>query len=251
MAYKFYTSVSKLETYHNCRRLYLYKYVQKRPEPPSTALEIGNTAHLALELFHKHQQDSDENLSKLMSESFRSAVRQSKGLTTPDKQRIKRMLLWYLKTAPKPNPQDIVSVEQLFKLPIGNDVVVVGKADRVDSRNNELVVVDYKTNKKALTKKEILNSPQIPTYVNWARKKFRIPAKGEYVFLEPGKVISVSVSEDQIKQTVAKFWEMAAEVRKAMRTNEDWFFRNLKFKWCGYCSYREHCFKDQNSRYTK
>ena len=70
-----------------------------------------------------------------------------------------RFLDWHLA-----NTRECVAAEQSFEVPVGDDAVIRGRADRIELDDDRLVVVDLKTGKHAPTKDEVANDPQLGVY---------------------------------------------------------------------------------------
>lgn len=239
-----------------CPRLYGYRYVQKPFIPPENKyFVIGNVAHKALELFyqksyHTYADNYKEHLSECLKLAFQKNNVEEKlkknEVCKRDIESIRTMMKSYLHNVlPKTNPQ-VIYIEKSFYINV-DDISIAGKADRVDMKDGNYVIVDYKTNSKAFSKKEIDESVQLPTYKIWLdsiNKEKNYKVFGEYVYLKltSGKkwCSTFEITDDRVKDAVDKYkW-----VCQQLNNNKN-FKRNLSYKYCGpMCDYFGICHKE-------
>ena len=145
-------SATRLKTYLSCKRKYYHKYVQKLyghdiPQDVPQEYEIGNVVHLALkELYSKKssytdarelQKDLEKELDKQCgkSELDRYLISlQKKRLSKFYTQEIQRFVDGF----------EVYSCEESFSTEYAG-MTLVGQIDRVDKRDKEIEVLDYKT----------------------------------------------------------------------------------------------------------
>jgi superfamily I DNA/RNA helicase/RecB family exonuclease len=79
---------------------------------------------------------------------------------------LQRFLTWHIE-----NPRECAGAEVEFTVDIGDDVVIRGRADRIElDDSGRIVVVDLKTGKYAPTKEKLASDPQLGVYQLAARE---------------------------------------------------------------------------------
>jgi RecB family exonuclease len=73
---------------------------------------------------------------------------------------LQRFLAWHVA-----NPRECAGAEVEFEVTVGDDIVIRGRADRIElDDNGRVVVVDLKTGKYAPTKAQLAQDPQLGVY---------------------------------------------------------------------------------------
>jgi RecB family exonuclease len=73
---------------------------------------------------------------------------------------LQRFLAWHIA-----NPRECAGAELAFDVPVGDDIVIRGRADRIElDDNGRVVVVDLKTGKYAPTDAKLQQDPQLGVY---------------------------------------------------------------------------------------
>ena len=152
-------SYSAATKFDQCPRAWAFKYVEKRPTPPSFATALGSFVHSVLELVMADEPEertvdqmrahaatvwgSPENAERL--EQLGPLFRSPDGIG-----RLRATAWWMLKrwreVIEDPTAIDVVGLEARYSVEIGG-VPFVGLVDRLDREGGALVVVDYKTGK--------------------------------------------------------------------------------------------------------
>lgn len=250
-------SASKVDCFYGCKRQFRYRYLQKPfPEPPVPWFLIGNIAHYALEMFYKnkHQQEtSKKKQKKALTGYFREAIEKYKakshirsGLITKENiADIRKMLKDYLVILP--NVEGVTEhTEQYFNIDI-DGVEVSGKADRIDRLNDEYLVVDYKTSKKAKFDPE---SVQLPTYAIWLMQRFNIPLdqmKGQYYYLRHlTKKSGIGIQDFPITEKAVEDTKKKYQYVRDAINNEDFEYTKNTEHYCFTCPYKTLCIRDNN-----
>lgn len=248
-------SASKVDCYMGCPRLYAFRYIERPFVPPENKyFVIGNVAHKALELFYQKKyhvvpDKFKDNLSECLKLALQKNDVVSKlkrnEICKKDIESIRLMMKNYLThVLPKPTP-NVLYIEKAFYINV-DDINIAGKADRIDIKDDSYVIVDYKTNSKAFSKKEIEESVQLPTYKIWLdslNKDKKMKVFGEYVYLKltSGKkwTSTFEITDAAVKNAVDKYKWVCQELKN--NTN---FKRNLSYKYCGpMCDYFGLCQK--------
>lgn len=252
-------SPSKVDTFLGCRRLFKYRYLNPPPLPfkENKYFLIGNIAHKALELFfERYSEDlSADNTKTLMKNCFKTSVGRYKGLKKVDQgviQRsdllmIKDMMKQYLRYIAKKGAPKVVSIEQMAKFTIGDNVAVAMKADRLDKFGEAYRVVDYKTSARPSTRAQERASVQIPTYGLWVKNAIDAdaPVYGEYQYLRHMKsrkgIHTFEITDDMIEYAEGEYRSVAKKLLDGCV-----FPQNFKYRYCRICDYRQYCLEDDN-----
>lgn len=115
-------------------------------------------------------------------------------------------------------------------------LAVSGRVDRVDERDGEVVVVDYKTGRSALSTDDARGSLALALYVLGCRRTFRKPAtRVELHHLPSQKVHAWEHTDESLARHVSRAESLADEVRAAL----DYPARPSSL--CGWCDFAQHC----------
>lgn len=126
-------------------------------------------------------------------------------------------------------------------------LAISGRVDRVDERDGELVVVDYKTGRRELDSDDARGSQALAFYVLGVRRTMRRPcATVELHHLPTGHVVSWTHDEDSLTRQVRRAEATAADIVAATDTvaaggPPDEVFPALPGPRCSWCGLRAHC----------
>ena len=126
-------------------------------------------------------------------------------------------------------------------------LAVSGRVDRVDRRGDELVVVDYKTGRSALTDDDARGSLALALYALACARTLRTPCtKVELHHLPSGKVLSWEHTPETLDRHVRRASSIAAEASAAKDSLEagvpaDEAFPPRPSPVCGWCDIVRHC----------
>jgi RecB family exonuclease len=119
---------------------------------------------------------------------------------------------------------------------------VSGRVDRVDERDGELVVVDYKTGRGALGEDDARGSLALALYVLGVRRTFRAPCtRVELHHLPSGQVHAWEHDDASLQRHVTRAEGIAAEATAAVASGDDEAFPPRPSSLCGWCDYAQHC----------
>ncbi len=129
-------------------------------------------------------------------------------------------------------------VEKEFGFALGRNRVI-GRWDRVDTRGDEVVIIDYKSSdvrQPKEAKRRARESLQLGIYaLAYEQTCGQIPTRVELHFLESGLRGVAEKTAGEIEQTAAIIQDVAAGVRDRNFTAKPGYMA------CGYCAYREIC----------
>jgi len=221
-----YLSYSQIETFQTCPMHYKLRYIYKVPTPPSASQSFGTTIHAALKNFYelvaKGEKPSDKLLYKLLEDNWVKEGYKSKKHEHEFFEKGKVYLSGFLKYGfnPKVLP---VSLEQPFTVPIGKDLKIGGRVDRVDDLGNgEIEIVDYKTGATIPSQKEVDDNLQLSFYALAASKIPTVPfakspdkVKLSLYFLDEQEKISTTRTAKQLEEAVADILKVRDEIEKS------------------------------------
>lgn len=139
-----------------------------------------------------------------------------------------------------------VGVERWVSVPI-EGIVAEGRVDRIDERGGELVVVDYKTGRHALTTDDARSSQALAMYALAARRTLRRPCRRvELHHLPSGQVAAWEHSEQSLRRHVGRVREAAEDAALAVDTlaaggDPELLFPPSPSRRCSWCDVRRHC----------
>lgn len=232
---------SKLTTWLDCPRRYRMAYLD-RPAPqkgPAWAHNtVGAVVHLALArwwdlpLMRRTAEGARALLVQgWQTDGFRSDVQAERyrGWAAD-------LVASYVEELdPEDEPR---GVERTVGFPTGR-LAVSGRVDRVDQRGDEVVVVDYKTGRAALTEDDARGSLALALYALACRRTFRRPCSTvELHHLPTGKVLSWQHTEESLARHVGRAEAIAAEVTQAESSGD---YPARPGSLCGWCDYVRHC----------
>ena len=211
---------SRLTTWLDCPRRYRMTYVD-RPAPPKgppwAHNTVGAAVHLALARWW------DLPLSRRTPEAARALVAQAwqpEGFADDAQAdrwrgRAGEMAARYVEGLdPEDEPR---GVERTVAFPSAR-LAVSGRVDRVDQRGDEVVVVDYKTGRSALTQDDARGSLALALYALACRRTFH--------------------TEDSLARHLGRAEAVAAEATAAAETGD---YPARPSALCGWCDVARHC----------
>jgi hypothetical protein len=232
---------SKLTTWLDCPRRYRLTYVD-RPAPakgPAWAHNtVGAAAHLALARWWDLPADKRTGPA---ARGLLEGAWQTDGFA--DEQQASRwkghagdMVERY---ASDLDPEDEpVGIERTVAFKT-ETLAVSGRVDRIDQRGDEVVIVDYKTGRSALTQDDARGSLALALYALAAARTLRKPCtKVELHHLPSGKVLSWEHTPETLERHVGRAERIAAEVAAAADADD---FPARTSTVCGWCDFVRVC----------
>jgi RecB family exonuclease len=126
-------------------------------------------------------------------------------------------------------------------------LAVSGRIDRLDDRDGEPVVVDYKTGRSALSEEDAAGSQALAIYALAAGRTLRRPChQVELHHLSTGKVYRHTHSDERLARHLRRAEQTAAdaveaEARFRAGTPADEAFPPEPGTRCSWCDFRRHC----------
>lgn len=246
---------AKLATWADCPRRFRMAYLD-RPSPPRGGAWAHNTlgavVHNALKaLFDLPvQRRTPEQAVALLhrqwkNEGFRDA--EQAGVYRDRAVGWVRDYVTGIDTSIEP-----VGIERWVSTPTSK-IVAEGRVDRIDLRDGELVIVDYKTGRHALTVDDARGSQALALYALAARRTLRKPChRVELHHLPSGSVAVWEHTEESLSRHVARAEEAADELALATDTlaaggDPEILFPPRTGNQCTWCDFRRSCPEGQRA----
>lgn len=237
-----YLSVFRLKTYEQCPLAFKLRYIEKaNPVRDPTAFEMGTLVHEALEMIYLWiiaEEFSGYVPIDVITQSYRKAFEASKVATVELFQEGLEIVRRYFKMHPQVDHRSILAVEQEFNIKIG-DYWVNGFIDRVDKpADDEIEVLDYKTNRLLFTQEEVDSDIQASIYTiacqelyPWARK-----IKFGFDMLRFDVRLRTERNQDQLKIVE----DYVSSIGKRSESLESGYPAKLN-SFCAWCDFRTRC----------
>jgi RecB family exonuclease len=126
-------------------------------------------------------------------------------------------------------------------------LAVSGRIDRLDDRDGELVVVDYKTGRRELSVDDARGSAALALYALASSRTLRRPCRAVELHHLPTRTVHRwEHSDDSLARQVRRAEETAADVvaatdSLAQGAPSDEVFPPSTSPGCGWCDFRRHC----------
>lgn len=240
---------AKLGTWTDCARRYRMTYVD-RPTPgrgaPWAHATLGAVVHNALRALFDVPPDkrTPETAAALVVGNWRD-----EGFANPEqaaryRERAQDWVSGYV--AGIDATVDPIGVERWVSAPVGT-IIAEGRVDRIDDRDGELVIVDYKTGRHALTTDDARGSQALAMYAVAARRTLRKPCHRVELHHLPSGTVAVWEHTDQtLARHVRRAEEAADDLTKATErlaegvAADELFPPSVGFH-CSWCDFRKHC----------
>ena len=221
-----YLSYSQIETFNVCPLHYKLKYIYKVPTPPSASASFGTSIHLTLKNFFEQvasgAKPSDKLLYKLLEDYWVGEGYATKKHERDFFEKGKLYLSGFLREGF--NPKNLpVALEQPFTVPIGKDLKIGGKIDRVDYLGDgKIEIIDYKTGATIPTQREVDKNLQLSFYALAASKIQMEPfgkkpdqIKLSLYFLDTQEKISTIKSVKDLEKATEEIFKVRDEIEKS------------------------------------
>lgn len=214
-------SYSKMSLFERCPRAYNLLYNEKKPPEPQPFFSFGSCIHAVMENFYdpaSREKPSLEYLLSLMEEQwrfFRAGYRSQDEEASYYAEGTRILELFYHRFV-KNKPFNPASyIEKYFELPVGNDAVMTGFIDRIDTvPNGGSIILDYKTEPTDRTQQKVDTDLQLTLYY-WAGREFLnldIRQLGLFM-MKHDKLILTSRTPDDIPPLIERINDAVCRIR--------------------------------------
>ena len=240
---------SRLTTWIDCPRRYRMTYLD-RPAPPKgppwAHNTVGAAVHLALARWWDLplQRRTPSSARGLLDRGWQSVGFADDAQAERWRQRAADLVE---RAAARLDPHDVpVGVERTVAVTTGS-LAVSGRVDRIDRRGDELVVVDYKTGRSALTDDDARGSLALALYALACARTLRTPCTTvELHHLPTERVLTWQHTEQSLARHVRRAEAVAAEVvsagvRLAAGGDADALYPARPSRLCAWCDLARVC----------
>ncbi len=208
-----------VDDYQTCPLKYRYSHVLKIPVMRHHVVVYGAALHKAVEQFFRRRLAGETMDEAQLLAAFEQAW-SSEGFLTREheEQRLAqgRQALKRFYAAQQAAPETPTLIEERFAFRL-EDLLVVGRWDRVDRRGDEAVIIDYKSSDvrdQRDADRKARGSLQMLVYaLAWRTLHGRIP-RLELRFLETGLIGRVDVTDADLERAKAQLREAAEGIRQ-------------------------------------
>lgn len=244
---------SRLAAWLDCPRRYRFSYVD-RPTPPKgppwAHNTVGAAVHVALASWWSLPvaDRTPQAAARLLRTRWTPQGFRDDAQAADWRERAAAMVERYVDGLdPADEP---LGVERTVALKTDR-LAVSGRIDRLDRRDDELVVVDYKTGRHVLTTDDARGSLALAIYaLAAARTMRRRCVTVELHHLPTGTVVTWQHTDETLGRQLGRAHEIAVEAAEAQATaaasgDLDAAFPPRPGQLCGWCDFRAHCAEGQ------
>lgn len=240
-------SPSGVERFTSCPLAFRFSSIQRLPEPPSVHTTKGSLVHRALELafcLPSAARTADRfraALDTARAEFEASGELGQLGLSDEERAEFDRdcaeLIEAYLRME-DPTRVEPIGLELRLEAPVGS-LRLRGVIDRLELRDGELVVTDYKTGRAPSVNWEQKSLAGVHFYSFLCDAVFgRRPSAIRLMYLRTGETIEAVPSERSVRFLTTRTTAVWRAVEKACRTGD---FRPRPSALCGSCSFQMWC----------
>jgi RecB family exonuclease len=250
---------SRLATWLDCPRRYRFGYIE-RPTPPKGAPwahnSLGAAVHGALAAWWALPLDDRSTAAarRLVHEKWEPLGFRDDAQSNAWRERAADMVEGYVATLdPSDEP---IGVERTVAMKTPR-LALSGRIDRLDRRDDELVVVDYKTGRHVLSTDDARGSLALAIYAAAAARTMRLPCtKVELHHLPTGAVVVWEHTEASLARQLGRAEDIGIELAGAHAASDaakdDAVARERIFPprtgpQCGWCDFLSHCPEGQQA----
>lgn len=246
-------SPSKLHAFLDCPRRYRFQYLDrptptKRPQRAHTSL--GNAVHNALRDWWDRRDRTPDAGAELVRENWIGVGFRDAAQSAEWRAKCEEAVASYL--AGVDASVQPMGIERTVSF-VSGSVRFTGRIDRLDERDGEYVVVDYKTSRVPSTDDEARFSLALALYAAGIWKMFHRPTFAvELHHIPTGTIARHDHTPESLTTHVERAKTIAADARRAdadfaEHGTESSAFPPVTGPMCGWCDFREHCPEGQRA----
>jgi putative RecB family exonuclease len=240
-------SPSRVEKFTSCPLAFRFASIEKLPEPPSIHATRGSLVHRALEIAYSHPAPTRD--AELMHRSLTEARDEYRelpdftGLGLSEAQievfdeECRALVENYLRME---DPRHIhpIGLELRLSADVGS-LALRGIIDRLELRDGELVVTDYKTGRAPSANWELKSLAGVNFYAFLCEQVLgRRPAAIRLMYLKSGETIEATPSEQSTRFITTRTTAVWKAVERACVTGD---FKPHQSALCGSCAFQRWC----------
>ncbi|HEX9780293.1 MAG TPA: ATP-dependent DNA helicase [bacterium] len=230
------------DDYRTCPLKYRFSHVLHVPVMRHHPVIYGTAIHKAIEVyFRRVLQGSPMPCSELL-EAFQAAWK-SEGFFTREHEALRleqgQRTLRRFYERQQERPERPALIEERFRFPLPENVIVVGRWDRVDVHGDQAVIIDYKSSEvreQAAADRQAKQSFQLAVYaLAWKRLRGGPPARVELRFLESELTGTHEITASDLESAERQLLEVAGGIR-----DRKFPARPQEFS-CRWCAFQSVC----------
>jgi RecB family exonuclease len=245
----FSVSASSLGAWLDCPRRYRMAYVD-RPAPPRAGAfahsSLGTSVHNALREWWLAPR---ARRTPLAAEAMVDLAWVPDGYRDAEQAETWRARAreWVSRYVGGLDPDDEPRSVERSVAAVYGDTQLKGRIDRLDERDGELVVVDYKTGRRGVSADEARGSWALAIYAYAVERTLRRPCRRvELHHVPSGEVVAHELTVEALRRQLDRMTEAAEEVRSAVAAAEDGVAPDEAFParpgpGCGWCDFHRSC----------
>jgi putative RecB family exonuclease len=238
---------TKLATFADCPRKYRMVYVD-RPRPargPAWAhTSFGISVHNALAQWWGQPDPTPASAGSLLHAGWIGDGYRDANQSAAMRERAAAMLIRWTHLLNPAQPPRAVERQVAART---DTLALSGRVDRIDERDGQLVIVDYKTGRHAPTDDDARSSQALAIYAHAAGRMFRQPCtRVELHHLPSGQRAVAEHTDESLARHIRRAESLAADAvaateRHAAGQPADEAFPANPGPLCSWCDYRQHC----------
>ena len=245
----FTVSASALDRWLDCPRKYRFATVD-RPSPPrgpaSAATSVGTSVHNALRDWWLLPQG---RRTVTAAEALLDTAWVAAGFRDDEQATVWRLRArdWVGRYVASLDPEDEPRSVERGVAARYEFTQVTGRVDRLDERDDELVVVDYKTGRRGVTADEARGSWALAIYAYAVERTLRRPCRRvELHHLPSGEVVAHEFTVESLRRQLGRIASAAEEARAAVDGvkaggDPDELFPARPSPGCAWCDFHRSC----------
>lgn len=239
-------SPSRASDFKLCPQLFKYKAIDKIAVPPTVYQARGTTAHLALQRLF--DDDAPDRTPERLYDLFREAWVELKPEEFPELfDDVEEERSWGIESlkilanyfdVEDPSTFDPLDRELDMLEDIG-DLTIRGILDRIEERDGDLVITDYKTGKAPPERYALPAFFALKIYALLIRQRLgRTPIALRLMYLNGPTVYEIPVNDAQLDAMERQLNALWATIDRAIEANH---FPPRTGNLCGWCSFQDRC----------
>ena len=242
-------SPSRLLAWLDCPRRYRMQYLD-RPRPQARSqrahTSVGIATHNVLRDFWDlpASERTPAGVAELVRTSWIDVGFRDPEQSAAWRLRVRDAVTEYLRRSDR--ERQPVGIERSVSLKT-DEIAVTGRVDRLDDRDGELVVVDYKTGRQVPTDDDARTSLPLALYAVASSRMFRRPCRRVELHHVPSGTVAVHEhTDDSLARKVAEAESIASDLRRADADFRELGVESTRFAprtsaICSWCDFRAHC----------
>jgi RecB family exonuclease len=234
-------SPSRLASYRQCPKRYHFAHILRLPPRPSAFLVAGALLHDALRQFFRlaPPERTRERLENTLRQIWKDSPQRNVLRSSPEGekywgQRALRMVAAFWEMC-EPAAEPVMLEEYVEAR--DDEVLFVGRVDRVDPDGEAVRIVDYKAGKPpGHEDRQIALEIAAAVYILGVQERLGRPVREvEFAFLEHGERVTVRADSTTVQAAVAE----ARRLARAIAADRTW--SAVPGRHCAWCDYLDRC----------